>query len=64
MDYASAINDLVSRMTDENALKNYYEQGKKLLKKSRCAPRQRIERREDPPELPELGVNVRTRTRR
>lgn len=64
MDYASAINELVSRMTDENVLKNYYEQGKKLLKKSRCAPRQRTARRDDPPELPDLGVNVRSRTRR
>ena len=65
MDYVSAIKDLVSRMTDEATLKSFYEQGKKLIKKTRCAPAHRIPKKETlPPELPDLGVPVRSRTRR
>ena len=66
MDYVSAINDLASRMTDEVTLKSFYEQGKKLIKKTRCAPAHRIPKKETlpPDDLPDVGVPVRSRTRR
>lgn len=63
MDYVTAIGELASRMNNDEVLKQYYEMGKKLIKKSRCAPACRPDRKDlQRDELPnEICVTVRNR---